>query len=110
VSTALPRWDDVLDPIGEEQCSDAIIVAHGGHCQDGGELRGQLALEATPRAEAFGAREVDDQHHGQLALLDVALHERAAHARRDVPVDDADLVAGLVLAHLGELHPLPLED
>src|SRR6185437_4585516 len=43
------------------------------------------------------------------ALLDVAFDVRPLHARRDVPVDAAHLVARLVLAHLGELHPLPLE-
>src|SRR5262249_24379156 len=72
-------------------------------------LRGELALEAAMRAEALGAREIDDEHHRELALLDVALHVRAAHARRHVPIDAAYLVTGPILAHLGELHPLPFE-
>ena len=66
-------------------------------------------LNRRTRAEPLRAREVDGEHDRELALLDVALHERPPHARRDVPVDRAHLVAGLVLAHLGELHPLPLE-
>ena len=73
------------------------------------ELRRDLALEAPTRAESLRARHVDGEHHRELALLDVALDERALHARRDVPVDAAHLVARLILAHLGELHSLPLE-
>ncbi len=56
------------------------------------------------------ARDVDQQHDGELALLGEAFDVRLAGARRDVPVDRAHVVAGQVLAHLGELHPPPLED
>src|SRR2546427_2633502 len=44
-----------------------------------------------------------------LALLVVRLHERVAHPRRHVPVDRAEVVALLVLAHLCELDALSPE-
>ena len=62
------------------------------------------------RAELLAAAAIDQQHHGQLAFLDVALDERMAHAGGDVPVDGADVVAGLVLADLLEGHAAALED
>src|SRR5262249_12726028 len=73
------------------------------------DLRLDLALELALGAELAGAREVDEEEDRQLALLDVFLDVRVAHARGDVPVDGADVVAELVLADFGELHPAPLE-
>ena len=67
----------------------------------------RLSRSAVPKRAR--ARAVHQQQHGELALLDVALDEETAHARGDVPVDGAHLVARLVFAHLGELHSLPLE-
>src|SRR4029450_12258703 len=81
----------------------------GRHREHRGQLAGELALEPPARPEPLRAREVDGQHHRELTLLDVSLYEGTAHARRDVPVDGAHFVSRLVLAHLGELHPLPLE-
>src|SRR6185503_585688 len=54
--------------------------------------------------------EIDQEHHGQLALLHVLLDVGVAHARGDVPVDVPDVVAELVLPHLRELHAASLED
>jgi hypothetical protein len=99
----------VLDAVGEEHEPDPVVVAHRREREHRRQLDGQLALEPPRRAEPLRARQVDDEHHGELALLLVAPNERPAHARRHVPVDRPHLVAGLVLAHLGELHPLPLE-
>ena len=88
---------------------DAVVVPNGRHRQHRAELAGELALESRHRAESLGPREIDGEHHRELTLLDIALDEGAAHARGDVPVDRAHLVARLVFADLGELHPLPLE-
>ena len=52
---------------------------------------------------------VDHEQHGELALLEVALHVGRAEPGGDVPVDGADVVARLVLAHLGELDPAAAE-
>ena len=109
VAPPLARRHDVLDAIGEHQAAHAIVVANRRHRQHRRQLGRDFALEAASRAEPLGARHVDGEHHRQLALLDVALHVRPLHARRHVPVDAPHFVAGLVLAHLGELHSLPLE-
>ncbi len=61
-------------------------------------------------AELPGAAEVHDEHDGQLPLLLEDLDEGVVEAGGDVPVDRPDVVAVLVLPHLGELHPAPLED
>ena len=53
---------------------------------------------------------VDQEHDGQLPLLDKLLHEGMAHPGRDIPVDGPHVVPGLVLPDLGKLHPPPLED
>src|SRR5688572_6257626 len=110
VAPSLPWRNDVLYSIGEEQHTDAIVVTHCRHRQHRRELDRELALEAAHRSEALRPRKVDHQHHRQLPLLDEALHERPAHARCHVPVNGAHLVTGLILAHLGELHSLPLEN
>ena len=109
VAPALARRDHMLDAIGEQHYADAIVVAHGRHRQDRGQLAGGFALEPAHGTELLRAGEIHGEHDGELALLDVPLDVRAAHAGSDVPVDGAHLVAGLVLAHLGELHSLPLE-
>ena len=109
VTPSLPRRNDVLDAIGEKKNANAVVVPNRGHRQHSGQLARQLALESLYRPESLRSGEIDDQHHGELALFDVALDERPAHSRGDVPVDRADLVAGLILAHFRELHSLALE-
>jgi hypothetical protein len=109
VSPSLPRRNHVLDAIGEQEHAHAIVVSDCRHREHRRQLGGKLALESLDGSKSLRARQVDDEHHGQLALLDVPLHEGSPHARGDVPIDRAHLVAGLVLAHLGELHPLTLE-
>src|SRR5947208_2512747 len=74
-----------------------------------GHARGEVALAPAPRAEAHGAGDVDGHDHGEVALLDELLHVRHTAARRDVPVDDADVVARLILAHLRELDAATME-
>src|SRR5205085_7157140 len=67
-------------------------------------------LLLVARAELVAAAAIDRQDDGQFALLDEALDERVAHAGGDVPVDGADVVAGLVLADLLERDAGALED
>src|ERR1700687_158788 len=110
VSSSLPRWNDVLDAIGEQENTNPIVVPDGGHRQHGGKLTGQLALESFYGSESLRSGEIDDEHDRQLALFDVSLDQGPAHPCAYVPVDRPDLIAWLVLAHFGELHALTLED
>src|ERR1035437_2011540 len=89
--------------------SSAMRARRAPAAARGGELGGERLLVPLPGAEPARARTIHDQEHRQLALLDVALDEETAHPRAHVPVDRAHFVAGLVFAHLGELHALPLE-
>ena len=63
----------------------------------------------NPKPKVEGAAGVDQQHHGQLALLDVALDEGLAHPRGHVPVDVADVVLGLRFAQVREIHAVAVE-
>src|SRR5262245_43639609 len=109
VLLALPRRDEALDVVGEEQQPHLVVVRDRRERDRRRHLRRLLELELRPRAEVARPRGVDAQDDGQLALLDELLHERLVHARGDLPVDRANVVAGQVLAHVDELHPLTLE-
>ena len=110
MARALARRHKALDAVGELHQADAIVVADGAEGEHGGQLGGHLALLLRPGAELLAAAAIDHQQHGQLAFLDEALDERMAHAGGDVPVDGADVVAGLILAHLLEGDAGALED
>ena len=53
--------------------------------------------------------QVEQEPGGDLAVLVVLADVRRVHARRDVPVDVADVVAGLVLAQVREVHAVAAE-
>ena len=61
------------------------------------------------RSEISRGADVHQQKDRELALLGELLDERAAGARRDVPIDGAHLVAGAVFAHLVEVHAAAFE-
>ena len=110
VAAALARRDELLDLVGEQDQAHLVVVADGGEGEHRGDLGRQLALGLRARAEQARAAHVHHQHQRQLAFLDELLDERMVHPRGDVPVNRAHLVAGLVFAHLVEVHPLALED
>ena len=60
-------------------------------------------------SEQVGATHVDEQHHGHLTFLIENLDKWGIEAGSHVPVDEADIVAVVVLAHLTESHTAPLE-
>src|SRR6266436_5977748 len=109
VTPSLSRRNDVLDAIREKKNANAVIVLNRRHRQYRGKLARQLALESSHCPESLRAREIDHQHHRQLALLDVALDEGPAHSGGNVPVDRPDLVARQILSYFRELHSLALE-
>src|SRR5262249_21773797 len=110
VAGALPRRHEAFDAGGELDQADLVVVADGAESDDRGELGGDLALLLQHGAEVVAAATVGDEQDGQLALLDEALDEGVAHAGGDVPVDGADVVAGLVFADLLESDAGALED
>src|SRR5579862_5097885 len=75
----------------------------------GGDLRGEFTLAPPTRAKCPRGRNVHREDHAEFALLTVTLHERPAHAVGHVPVNVPDVVTGVVLAQILEIHPTPLE-
>ncbi len=55
MAAALLGGDELFDPVGEQQQPDPIVVLDRGHRDHGCDLRGDLRLEAPPRAELLGA-------------------------------------------------------
>ena len=110
VAAAFARRDEFLHLVGEQNQADLVVVADGGEGEHGGDLGGEFALGLVARAEQAGAAHVHDEHEREFAFLDELLDERMVHPRGDVPVNRAHVVAGLVFAHLVEVHALALED
>ena len=81
-----------------------MIAAERRECQHPCDLDGLLALRRLARAERARCAHVHDEDDRELPLFAVLLHERAARARRRVPVDRPDVVAGLVFTELVEVH------
>ena len=110
VAAAFARRDEFLHLVAEQQQADLVVVADGGEGEHGGDLGGEFALGLVARAEQAGAAHVHDEHEREFAFLDEFLDERMVHPRGDVPVNRAHVVAGLVFAHLVEVHALAFED
>ena len=63
-----------------------------------------VALGHGVSSEQARAADVDQEHHGELALLLEDLDIGSAETCGDVPVHVADVVTVLILAHLAESH------
>ena len=109
VLAAFLRRNELLHLVGEEDDSNLVVVLDGGKSQSGGYLGQHLALGLLLRSEIEAATHVNQQHHGQLALLfkhfDIGLAKACCH----VPLNVAYVITVLVLAHLGEGHAAPLK-
>ena len=110
VAAATPGRNVQLDLVGEDNQPHAVVVACGGKGEHGSQFGSQFALQARRRAKIARGRRVHHEHDRQLARLDVALDIGLVHARGHIPVNRAHVVAGLVGAHLVELHARALED
>src|SRR5262249_18215003 len=98
MARALAGRHKTLHAVGKGNEADLVVIADGAEGQYGGQFGGNFALLLRLRAELVAAAAIHQQHHGQLALLDEPFDEGMAHARRYVPVNGADVVAGLVFA------------
>ena len=110
VSAALLRRQEKLDRVGEEQEPHLVAVADGAEGEHAGDLGGEFALGLRHAAEAPRRAHVHGEDDGEFALFGEVLDVQVARARGDVAVDEAHLVAGVVRAHVLEVHPAPLED
>ena len=110
VAAAFARRNKFFHLIAEKNQPDFVIVANGGEREHRGNFRREFAFGLVARAEQARAAHVHDEHEREFAFLDELLDERMIHPRGDVPVNRAHVVAGLVFAHLVEVHALALED
>ena len=108
--TALARRDEFADPVREQDQPDTVVVVERGHREQRGDVCGELSFGQAPGAEPRARGDVDRQVDVELALLAVFLDVGRVHAGGHVPVDAADIVAGLVLADLFEVEPGPAEN
>ena len=94
-----------------EDGTHAIAPARQQAGQRGHEVDQHAALLALRlhAAEVHRRAEVQQEPGRDLAVLEVLAHVRRVHARRDVPVDVAHVVAGLVLAQVREVHAVAVE-
>ena len=100
--------DHELNCVREHQRADPIVVAGGGQRQYRRDLDGKTRF-GVGTTHMQRPRLIDDQKKRQLPLFHIRLHKRVTHARRDVPIDGAKIIAMLVGAHLGKLDPLSAE-
>ena len=89
--------------------SDAVAVGGAEQGDQAGEFEEGVAFGAAGRAELQRGRILEEDQHGDLALLDELLAVGFAEAGGDVPVDVAHVVAELVLHDLVELHATAAE-
>src|SRR5580765_13954 len=102
--------DGLLDVVVEEHGADLVAAAGQDLGQGGGDLGHDEVLLAVRRPERHRRGPVQEQPAGDLAVLDVLPDERLVHPGRDVPVDVAQVVAGRVLAQVGEVQTRPAEE
>src|SRR5256885_8160473 len=86
-----------------------IVVDRRGERQHRRHLDGEARFSIGPPKLARAGL-IHHEEQGDLALLVEGLHEGMPHPRRHVPVDRAEVVPLLVLAHFGELDALAAED
>ena len=107
---ALLGRHELLDVVGEQDQPHAVVVLDRAE-------RDSAATSAATRA--FGARRVPKRSLADRSTSSITVISRSSMntltkvsfmRARDVPVDGADVVARLVLAHLAERQPLALED
>ena len=104
MAAPLLRGDELLDLVREEDAAHLVVVLRGREGQHGGDLGDDVLLQAFGRAEHARCRDVDQEHHRQLAFLLVDLDVGFARARRHVPVYIAHVVARTVLPDFGKRH------
>ena len=78
--------------------------------QDRRYLGRKLTLTFLDATKITRGADIEDNHHGHLALLGELLDVGLPGARRNIPVNGTDLVSGRVGANLFEVHAASLED
>ena len=89
---------------------DLVVVADRAEGEQTCDFRREFAFRLRVAAEISRGAHVHHQHHSQLAFFGEFFDERRPEPRGHVPIDRANFVAGLIFAHLIEVHPASFED
>ena len=109
VRLAFGGRNEFFHTVTEEEGTYLIIINEGGEREDGGDFGEHIPLGHIAGTEEPGTADVDQQHHGQFALFLEDLDIGSVHARGDVPVHVADVVAVLILTYFAEGHTATFE-
>ena len=103
--------DRPLDPTAVEHRADAVAVPgqQAGQRRDEVDQDRPLLALGVDRPEVDRRAQVEQEPGGDLAILVVLADVRRVHPGGDVPVDVPDVVAGLVLAQVGEVDAVAVE-
>ena len=102
-------WDELLYLIREEDDAYLVVVLNGRESKRGSNLSYHITLKLLDGTEVEASADVNQQHNCQFAFLLEDFDVRLSETSRHVPLDVANVVAVLVLAHFGESHAAPLE-
>ena len=94
----------------EKKQADFVVVSDGAEGEQTRDFGGKFALRLRDAAKISRRADVHHQHDGQLALFREFFDEGSAKPRGHVPIDRANFVAGLIFAHIFEIHAAPFED
>ncbi len=103
------RRDGALDPAGVEHRPHTVAVTRQQARQRGDKIDQQAALLAVLAAKIDRWAEIEQEPGCDFAVFHVLAHIRRVHAGGDVPIDIADVVLGLVLAQIGKIDPVAVE-
>jgi hypothetical protein len=95
------------DAVGEARESNGVALLHGKVAQRAGDLAGVLDLCDAGRAEAHRAAGVDDEATAQVRVGLELFHIVAVRTAEGPPVEPAQVIAGDILAVLGEFDARP---
>src|SRR5206468_1760545 len=98
-------WGDILlHHVGKDQGPNSVVIFDGGKCQKGCQLSSQFILKPSHRAKVLRAAQIHQKHYGQLPFFNITFYVKASQPGGNIPVDSADIIAILILAHLIKFH------
>ncbi len=107
-SLAAGSWrQPPIRPATERDEAEPVATLRGEMTHGDGDAFGDIGLAAVGSAERHRRGDVEQEPRREGALRDEDAHVRDGRPRGHVPVDPADVVAGLVRTDLGELEAAP---
>src|SRR6266403_866986 len=89
-----------FDAIGEKDQPDLVIVPDCTECEQTSHLCRQFAFGLCCASKIPGGADIHNQHHRELAFFGKFFYEGVSHARCNVPINRANLIARLIFAHV----------